>query len=57
MNWPDDFINKVICSECLEAMKLMPDNSVDAVVTDPPAEAGGFLAKKAVKKVKKETKI
>jgi DNA modification methylase len=29
-------INKVIHGDCLEALKEMPDNSVDAVVTDPP---------------------
>jgi DNA modification methylase len=29
-------INKVIHGDCLEVLKEMPDNSVDAVVTDPP---------------------
>lgn len=36
MKWPDDFINKVICGDCLEVMKGIPDGAVDAVVTDPP---------------------
>lgn len=36
MTWPDDYINKVICGDCLEIMKGIPDNSVDLVVTDPP---------------------
>lgn len=25
-----------INADCLDAMKRMPDNSVDAIVTDPP---------------------
>lgn len=30
-------INKVHCTDCIEFMKQIPDNSVDAIVTDPPA--------------------
>jgi len=33
--WPDDFINKIICGDCLEVMKEMPDECVDLVLTDP----------------------
>jgi len=29
-------INKVINGDCLEGMKLIPDGSVDCVITDPP---------------------
>ena len=36
MNYPDDFINKVIQGDCLDVMKQMPDKCVDLVVTDPP---------------------
>ncbi len=36
MNYPTDFINKVICGDCLEVMKDIPDGSVDLVLTDPP---------------------
>jgi len=36
VKFPDDFINKVICGNCLEIMKDIPDNSIDLVVTDPP---------------------
>ena len=36
MKWPDDYINKVICGDCLEVMKGIPDGAVDAVITDPP---------------------
>jgi len=36
VNYPDDFINKIICGDCLEVMKEIPDKSVDLIVTDPP---------------------
>jgi len=36
LKYPDDFINKVICGDCLEVMKYIPDKSVDLVLTDPP---------------------
>lgn len=29
--------NKIICGDALEELKKLPDNSVDAIVTDPPA--------------------
>ena len=29
-------VNKIICGDCLEAMKGIPNNSVDLVFTDPP---------------------
>lgn len=35
-NYPDDFINKIICGDCLDVMKQMPSNSIDLVVTSPP---------------------
>jgi len=34
-NW-EDMINEVVCGDCLEAMKKLPDNSVDLIITDPP---------------------
>ena len=36
MSFPKDFINKIICRDCLEIMRNIPDNSVDLIVTDPP---------------------
>ena len=36
MEFPNDFLNKVIQGDCLEVMKQMPDKCVDLVVTDPP---------------------
>lgn len=35
-----DFMDKVICGDCLEVMKEIPDNSVDLVVTDVPYNLG-----------------
>jgi DNA modification methylase len=35
---------KIINSDCIEAMKQMADNSIDAIVTDPPYELG-FMGK------------
>ena len=40
----DKFLNKVICGDCLEVMKEMPDNCVDSIVTDPPYGLG-FMGK------------
>jgi len=28
--------NCIINAECLEAMKYIPDGSIDAIITDPP---------------------
>jgi DNA modification methylase len=36
LNFPDDYINKVINADCLLAMKGIPDKSIDMVLTDPP---------------------
>ena len=36
LKYPEDFINKIVCGDCLELIKLIPDNSIDAVLTDPP---------------------
>lgn len=32
----DEYLNRVICGDCLEVMASMPESSVDAIVTDPP---------------------
>ena len=32
----EDMINKVICGDCLEVMKDIPDNSINLIVTSPP---------------------
>ena len=36
MKYPEDFINKVICGDCLEVMKDIPDKSVDMILADLP---------------------
>jgi DNA modification methylase len=36
--------NKIFVKDCLEGMKELPDNCVDAVITDPPYELG-FMGK------------
>lgn len=36
MKYPDDFINKIICGDCIEVMKEMPDGCVDLILVDPP---------------------
>lgn len=37
-------LNKIYCMDCLEGLKLLEDNSVDAIVTDPPYGLG-FMGK------------
>lgn len=40
-----DYIDKVICGDCLEVMAQMPDESVDLILTDPPYGIA-FMGKK-----------
>ena len=40
INYPTDFINKIIQGDCLEIMKTMPDKSVDLTLTDFPYGIG-----------------
>jgi len=40
MKYPDDFINKVICGDCLEVMPQIPDKSIDLCLTDFPYGVG-----------------
>ena len=30
-------LDRIICGDCLEVLKTLPEDSVDAIVTDPPA--------------------
>jgi DNA modification methylase len=32
----EKFKNKIICGDCLEALKEIPDNSIDCIITSPP---------------------
>lgn len=36
----DDIKNTIICNDCLEVMKQLPDKCVDLVLTDPPYGIG-----------------
>jgi len=36
VKWPDEFINKVICGDCLEVMESLPAGSIDLIQADPP---------------------
>jgi modification methylase len=36
MNWPIDFIDKIVCGDSINVMKQMPDKCVNLVVTSPP---------------------
>lgn len=36
LKFPDDFVNKILCGDCSELIKKIPDSSIDAVFTDPP---------------------
>lgn len=36
----NQYINKIICGDCLEVMKDFPDGFVDLVLTDPPYNIG-----------------
>jgi site-specific DNA-methyltransferase (adenine-specific) len=35
----------IINGDCIEELKLLSDNSIDSIVTDPPYELG-FMGKK-----------
>ena len=37
-----DLINKIICGDCLQIMKQIPDKSIDLVLTDPPFNISGL---------------
>lgn len=36
MKFPNDFIDRIFCGDCIELMQKMPDKSIDLVVTSPP---------------------
>lgn len=36
MIWPTDYLNKVICGDCLDVLAEIPNASIDSIVTDPP---------------------
>ncbi|MDR0304565.1 MAG: hypothetical protein LBH98_07355 [Chitinispirillales bacterium] len=32
----EEYLDTIICGDCLKIMKEMPDNSIDLIVTSPP---------------------
>ncbi|KKK57864.1 hypothetical protein LCGC14_3050190, partial [marine sediment metagenome] len=32
----NQYLNKVICADCIEIFNSLPDNSIDLIITDPP---------------------
>jgi site-specific DNA-methyltransferase (adenine-specific) len=36
LQFPHEFINKILCGDALELMKKIPDESIDLVITSPP---------------------
>lgn len=42
----DKFIDQVICGDCLEVMREMPNKCIDIVLTDPPYNVGKYYEKK-----------
>src|SRR3989344_2317040 len=36
MNSINDYLNKIICGDCIEIMQKMPEKSIDLAVTSPP---------------------
>lgn len=36
MRYPEDFLNKIICGDCLEVMKGISDESIDMILCDLP---------------------
>lgn len=36
MNYPDDFINKIICGDHMDVIKFIPDDTIHLTVTSPP---------------------
>jgi modification methylase len=45
MNLP---LNQIICGDCLEIMRTMPDESVDVIVTSPPYNLGKQSSKSKI---------
>jgi len=36
MIFPDDFVNKIICGDCISVMSQLPSECLDLIVTSPP---------------------
>jgi site-specific DNA-methyltransferase (adenine-specific) len=40
LTYPDDFIDKIICGDCLDVVKELPDKSIPLIIADPPYNIG-----------------
>lgn len=40
MIYPDDYVNKIICGDCLDVMSNIPSQSIGLIVTSPPYNVG-----------------
>ena len=38
--FPEEYTNVFLCEDALQALKRLPDNSVDMVITSPPYNFG-----------------
>jgi DNA modification methylase len=36
LQYPQDFIDKILCGDALELIKKIPDSSIDIIISDPP---------------------
>lgn len=36
MEWPQDFLDRIIYGDCLKVLRRIPDVSIDMILTDPP---------------------
>ena len=37
---PPEYENRIICADCLEVLKKLPDNCIDIIFTSPPYNFG-----------------
>jgi len=47
----EEFINKIICGDCLEVLRGIHDNCIDAIITDPPYGMGKDFGNKSDKQI------
>ncbi len=40
IRFPDDFIDMIVCGDCIKLMSKIPENSIDLVITSPPYNLG-----------------
>jgi len=52
VKYPDDYINQIICGDCLEVMKGISNESINLIVTSPPYNKNGFRGRKDTSKGK-----